>query len=105
MNDVATRAANGELGKKFATKEANFTALEVLYSLAQCTPDLSNAGCNTCLRDAISILPGCCSGKRGGRVLFPSCNVRYETFPFYKITHAAPQPSPVLPPPASSPGN
>ncbi|PSS04720.1 Cysteine-rich receptor-like protein kinase [Actinidia chinensis var. chinensis] len=104
MNDVATRAANDESGKKFATKEANFTALEVLYSLAQCTPDLSNAGCNTCLRDAISILPSCCGGKRGGRVLFPSCNVRYETFPFYKITRAAPPPSPVLLPPASSPG-
>ncbi|GFZ06299.1 protein kinase family protein [Actinidia rufa] len=103
MNDVATHAANNESGKKFATKEANFTALEVLYSLAQCTPDLSNAGCNTCLRDAISILPSCCGGKRGGRVLFPSCNVRYETFPFYKITRAAPPPSPVLLPPASSP--
>ncbi|XP_057463250.1 cysteine-rich receptor-like protein kinase 10 [Actinidia eriantha] len=104
MSDVATRAANDESGKKFATKEANFTALEVLYSLAQCTPDLSNAGCNTCLRDAISILPSCCGGKQGGRVLFPSCNVRYETFPFYKITRAGPPPSPVLLPPASSPG-
>ncbi|XP_057463249.1 cysteine-rich receptor-like protein kinase 25 [Actinidia eriantha] len=104
MSDVATRAANDESGKKFATKEANFTALEVLYSLAQCTPDLSNAGCNTCLRDAISVLPSCCGGKQGGRVLFPSCNVRYETFPFYKITRAAPPPSPVLSPPASSPG-
>ncbi|KAI3922387.1 hypothetical protein MKX01_006076, partial [Papaver californicum] len=26
--------------------------------------------------------PICCDGKQGGRVLRPSCNVRYETYPF-----------------------
>ncbi|PSR98439.1 Cysteine-rich receptor-like protein kinase [Actinidia chinensis var. chinensis] len=104
MNDVATRAVNDESGKKFATEEVKITAIDVLYSLAQCTPDLSDAGCNMCLGDAISSLPSCCDGKRGGRMVFPSCNVRYELFPFYKITQAAPPPAPVLPPPASSPG-
>ncbi|KAL7244051.1 hypothetical protein ACSBR1_016305 [Camellia fascicularis] len=90
MDDVATRASNGVSGKKFATREADFSALQTLYGLAQCTPDLTTSDCNTCLRDAISSFPDCCDGRRGGRVLFPSCNVRYETYPFY----ATPAPPP-----------
>ncbi|KAA3478608.1 cysteine-rich receptor-like protein kinase 25 [Gossypium australe] len=42
MNEIATRAAKGDqLGKKYATQEVNFTAFQTLYTLAQCTPDLS----------------------------------------------------------------
>ncbi|CAK9153116.1 unnamed protein product [Ilex paraguariensis] len=83
MDDIATRAANDQSGKKFATKEVNFTAYQNIYGLGQCTPDLSIYDCDTCLRDAISRLTGCCEGRRGGRVLFPSCNIRYELYPFY----------------------
>ncbi|KAL7244054.1 hypothetical protein ACSBR1_016308 [Camellia fascicularis] len=92
MDDVATRASNDVSGKKFATREADFSALQKLYGLAQCTPDLTTFDCNSCLRDAISSFPDCCDGRRGGRVLFPSCNVWYETYPFY----AAPTPPPSL---------
>ncbi|CAL5402732.1 unnamed protein product [Camellia sinensis] len=76
MDDVATRASNGVSGKKFATREAGFSALQKLYGLAQCTPDLTTFDCNSCLRDAISSFPHCCDERRGGRVLFPSCNIR-----------------------------
>ncbi|RVW19693.1 Cysteine-rich repeat secretory protein 38 [Vitis vinifera] len=30
----------------------------------------------------VSELPSCCDGKRGGRVVGGSCNVRYELYPF-----------------------
>ncbi|KAK6264897.1 hypothetical protein SCA6_020331 [Theobroma cacao] len=83
VNEIATRAANDQSGKKFATEEANFTSFQTLYTLAQCTPDLSVSDCDTCLQTAIAYLPSCCFGRPGGRVLFPSCNVRYE---FYRIT-------------------
>ncbi|KAL7242710.1 hypothetical protein ACSBR1_015154 [Camellia fascicularis] len=76
MDKVVTRAAKDQSGKKFATKTANVTAVDELYGLAQCTPDISSKDCNTCLSDAISSLPICCEGKQGGRYLFPSCNVR-----------------------------
>ncbi|KAK9936144.1 hypothetical protein M0R45_013004 [Rubus argutus] len=103
MNKMATEAANG--GDKFATKEANFTGLISLYSLGQCTQDLSSFDCNTCLRGAIAQLPGCCGGKLGGRVLYPSCTVRFEVYPFYhqNLTSAtAPAPAALpLPPPTS----
>ncbi|XP_028054585.1 cysteine-rich receptor-like protein kinase 10 isoform X2 [Camellia sinensis] len=107
MDDIATRASNGGFGKKFATSQTNYSSLQTLYGLAQCTPDLNGMDCNKCLRDGISNFPSCCDGNQGARVLFPSCNVRYEFYPFYNVTATAP-PSPPPPPPpppaASSPG-
>ncbi|CAK9146806.1 unnamed protein product, partial [Ilex paraguariensis] len=98
MSDIATRASNDQSGKKFATGEANFTALQNLSGLGQCTPDLSISQCNTCLRNGISSLPI----KQGARVLFPSCNIRYEMYPFFQAV--APPPA-SLPPPPSSPSS
>ncbi|KAK9223662.1 hypothetical protein WN944_012108 [Citrus x changshan-huyou] len=104
MSQAVTQAVNNT--KRFATRKANFTASQTLYSLAQCTPDLSSSDCNICLRGAIAQLPNCCSGKQGGRVLTPSCNVRYELYPFYNESATAPPaPAPVLlspPPPGSA---
>ncbi|XP_021293793.1 cysteine-rich receptor-like protein kinase 10 isoform X2 [Herrania umbratica] len=102
--EIATRAVADQSGKKFATEEANFTNFQTLYTLAQCTPDLPVSSCDTCLTTAIAFLPICCLGKQGGRVVFPSCNVRYELYPFYRITAQPPPQTPVRPsPPAPQP--
>ncbi|XP_056171976.1 cysteine-rich receptor-like protein kinase 10 isoform X2 [Syzygium oleosum] len=97
LNDVATRASTGGSGKKVAVAQADFTSLQKLYTLAQCTPDLTASDCDTCLHYGIGNLV---SGKQGGRVLTPSCNVRYELYPFYNTSAL---PAPVPPPPASAP--
>ncbi|XP_022720840.1 cysteine-rich receptor-like protein kinase 10 [Durio zibethinus] len=84
MKNAATLAVNATLGlKNFATREANISGFQTLYSLVQCTPDLQSSDCNTCLRGNIAALPNCCSEKQGGRVLNSSCNIRYEVYPFY----------------------
>ncbi|GAB4830974.1 Cysteine-rich receptor-like protein kinase, variant 3 [Ancistrocladus abbreviatus] len=99
MNEIAATAANGGSGKKFATKQVSFTAFETVYGLGQCTPDLSSLLCRQCLSQCIGSLPTCCSGKRGGWVLLPSCTARYEIYPFYDpAVAAAPAPPPLLPP-------
>lgn len=91
LNAAAEQAANGGGEKKFGTREANFSSFETLYTLAQCTPDLTEAECEECLKVGISRLPSCCNGKQGARVLFSSCNIRYELYPFY---HQSPAVSP-----------
>ena len=91
--------------KKFGTSQVNISAFQTLYNLIQCTPDLSSTNCSGCLLDAIKLLPWCCSGKQGGRVVFPSCSVRYELYPFYRMVATAPTPSPGVqssPPPSPS---
>ncbi|KAH9754764.1 cysteine-rich receptor-like protein kinase 10 [Citrus sinensis] len=72
--------------KMFATVKKNYTASQTLYSLVQCTPDLSRDDCSSCLRLAISLLNRCCGFKIGGRVMYPSCNFRYELYQFYNDT-------------------
>ncbi|KAJ6767274.1 CYSTEINE-RICH REPEAT SECRETORY PROTEIN [Salix purpurea] len=100
MNDTVTLATSATSGaKKFAVKEVYFNEFQNLYSLVQCTPDLSTSDCNRCLRIAISTLPSCCSQTPGARVLYPSCNVRYEIYEFYNTTAVALE-SPPPPPPA-----
>jgi hypothetical protein len=97
MNSLATLASNSLTAKKFATEEEAFNSSQKLYSLVQCTPDLTVSDCEMCFQSAIGGLPICCGGKQGGRVLLPSCNIRYELYPFYNFTAA----SPAFPPPAS----
>lgn len=103
MNDSASEVNSG--AKRFLTKEVNFDGFQTIYTLMQCTPDLSGADCTSCLRDAIARLSICCNGKLGGRVLFPSCNVRYELYPFYYQKTTPPAvvlPSPSPPPPSTT---
>ncbi|QCD95111.1 somatic embryogenesis receptor kinase 1 [Vigna unguiculata] len=83
MNKTANEAA-AAVGNKFATRQAYISGFQNLYCLAQCTPDLSLSDCRRCLSGVIGDLPWCCQGKQGGRVLYPSCNVRYELYPFYR---------------------
>lgn len=96
LSDVLQRAATGLVpGKKFGVQKANFTVLQNLYTLAQCTPDLTTADCTTCLQMAVGSLP---QGRQGARYFNPSCNVRYETYVFYNETNVA-----LMFPPAPSP--
>ncbi|KAJ6416422.1 hypothetical protein OIU84_002307 [Salix udensis] len=107
LNNISTRAASAASGaKKFAVQQANYTGVLKLYTLVQCTPDLSSSDCSRCLQGAISKLGNCCNRKQGGRVIFPSCDFRYELYEFYNATAAAeavpaPPPATPSPPPAS----
>ncbi|KAH9754780.1 cysteine-rich receptor-like protein kinase 10 [Citrus sinensis] len=100
MNEAVNQALSTT--KMFATVKKNYTASQTLYSLVQCTPDLSRDDCSRCLRLAISPLDGCCSIKIGGRVMYPSCNFRYELYQFYNDTSNGTLPPVFFSPP--SPG-
>ncbi|KAK9681639.1 hypothetical protein RND81_10G017100 [Saponaria officinalis] len=78
MNGLVNRTAN-DGGRKFVTQVLNFTRSDTLYAMQQCTPDLSAKDCGKCLTTAISRLQ---IGK-GSTLLQPSCQIRYELFPFY----------------------
>ncbi|GAB2282416.1 hypothetical protein Dimus_016961 [Dionaea muscipula] len=56
---------------------------ETLYALAQCTGDLSPLSCAQCLAIANDNFQGFCKYSKGCRVLYSSCYVRYELYPFY----------------------
>lgn len=101
MDDIRDRASSDHSGRKFATAEANYSLLQRVYGLAQCTPDISNSDCNTCLQNCISTFPTCCNTLQGARILFPSCYVRYEPYLFFNANFSA-APLPASPPPPST---
>ena len=103
MTDLASQASKVPAGAdKFGVNQVNISEFQTLYSLVQCTPDLSNTDCNSCLQAAIDRLRICCTGKQGGRVHFPSCHVRYELYPIYNLINTVPTPELPLPPPPLS---
>ncbi|CAA7049634.1 unnamed protein product [Microthlaspi erraticum] len=81
MNQAAIEAASSSI--KFSAMKTNWTALQTLYVLVQCTPDLRKQDCLSCLHKSID---GMSLNNLGGRVLWPSCSSRYEMYPFYNET-------------------
>ncbi|XP_028777912.1 cysteine-rich repeat secretory protein 38 [Neltuma alba] len=98
MKFLREKAAAGDSIRKFAAANATGPSNQTIYGLAQCTPDLSSKDCNICLNGAISEIPKCCDGMKGGRVVRPSCNIRYETYSFFDPAASQPFTSPPLPP-------
>lgn len=95
MIKCAEEAANST--RMFAVKKSDFTSSRTLYASVQCIPDLSSQDCLSCLQQSISELN---FNKVGGRFLVPSCNSRYEVYPFYNETVVTSVlPLPVSPPP------
>nr|GMD86340.1 cysteine-rich receptor-like protein kinase 25 [Ipomoea batatas]GMD86344.1 cysteine-rich receptor-like protein kinase 25 [Ipomoea batatas] len=105
MDQLIAPALSSGSDKKFAVLETNFSAFETVYALGQCTPDLSNDDCQICLTNAISLLSLHCFGAFGARVVFPSCNVRYEVFPFYNLSALGTPAPTILPNSESTKGN
>ncbi|KAM2481618.1 hypothetical protein PS1_005106 [Malus domestica] len=87
---LSEKAASGDSLKKFAAGHATVPDAETIYAFVQCTPDINQQNCSNCLKDSVSIIPGCCGGKKGGRVLKPSCYLRYEDGIFFDPSAAWP---------------
>ncbi|KAL5579080.1 hypothetical protein UlMin_011522 [Ulmus minor] len=102
LDNLKNRAAGGDSLLKFSTDNLSTSDFKTIYALAQCTPDLSRQQCNNCLGDIFGRIPNCCSGKKGGRVISPSCNFRYEDFLFYGLTEEEAPPPPPLTNPAAA---
>ncbi|XP_020233095.1 cysteine-rich receptor-like protein kinase 26 [Cajanus cajan] len=84
LDGLRTTAASALSARKYAASTATGPDAQLVYGLAQCTPDLSGPQCNNCLLQSIAEIPRCCNNRIGARILRPSCYVRYETdFPFY----------------------
>ncbi|KAI4354190.1 hypothetical protein L6164_003082 [Bauhinia variegata] len=79
IREEAIVANNKGLGKG----KSELTPFVTLYALVQCTRDLPELGCAQCLAIAVSNFPTFCNNRKGCRVLYSSCYVRYELYPFF----------------------
>ncbi|KAJ4982448.1 hypothetical protein NE237_033285 [Protea cynaroides] len=102
IDGLVQQAAYNSSSHMFADGAANYiTSLEKIYGLVQCTPDLSQYDCNTCLVQARVYVQGTgIVSQQGGRIMMPSCDLRYELDdPFYQIISAPPPPATSFAPP------
>ncbi|XP_034210863.1 cysteine-rich receptor-like protein kinase 26 isoform X1 [Prunus dulcis] len=86
LGNLSDRAASTNSLKKFAAGHATVPGGEPIYALAQCTPDIDKQNCSSCLKQSVTEIQTCCGGRNGGRVLKPSCNLRYENYSFFVST-------------------
>lgn len=63
--------------------ETTLSSFLTLYALVQCTRDLAPIDCAQCLAIAVGNFPMFCNRSKGCRVLYSSCYVRYELYPFF----------------------
>ncbi|TYG66353.1 hypothetical protein ES288_D06G261000v1 [Gossypium darwinii] len=96
MEAVAKKASMGSSKLKYATGVA-----EEIQALMQCTPDLSESNCLTCLRTLIRRYTACCRTYQGGYVEMPSCRMRWDLYTFFSPTADTVRLSLSSPPPDS----
>ncbi|WVZ96468.1 hypothetical protein U9M48_042105 [Paspalum notatum var. saurae] len=91
--------------RRFGTGEEGFDDAKYpkIYSLAQCTPDMTAAECRACLERIYRWrAPTYFAGKHGGRVFGVRCSFRFETYSFFSGNPLLQIPAP---PGAPAPGN
>lgn len=72
-----------------------------VYSLAQCTPDMSAGDCLACLGRLLGMVNESMAARVGGQIHVARCNLRYEMYRFYNGTpmirlSAASAPAPAM---------
>ncbi|TVU38658.1 hypothetical protein EJB05_12042, partial [Eragrostis curvula] len=104
INATADHAALNST-RRFATGEAAFDEeVPTVYAVAQCTPDQTPAQCRSCLARIISANIAGFENAVSGRLLWLSCNFRYDNKPFFNgpamVRLASPFPATPAPAPA-----
>ncbi|KAF5783921.1 putative protein kinase RLK-Pelle-DLSV family [Helianthus annuus] len=102
---IGVAAAGGNL-LKFDSGNTSGPGFSTIYALVQCTPYLSEQQCRNCFDELIQLFPSLYAGSIGGRVLLPTCNLRYEIYLFFnqsKLVITPPPPPPPTPPPTTPP--
>uniref|UniRef100_A0ACD5XXD7 Uncharacterized protein n=1 Tax=Avena sativa TaxID=4498 RepID=A0ACD5XXD7_AVESA len=96
---VTAQDAAADTARRYATTVMD--SVPTLYSLAQCTPDLSTGDCLACLQRLIGMVNDTMSMRLGGRIFVLRCNIRFEQFMFFDQPTRRISPSSIAPAPAS----
>ncbi|XP_009791095.1 cysteine-rich receptor-like protein kinase 15 isoform X2 [Nicotiana sylvestris] len=85
FDNLTYQATSVNPNLKYAANSDEFEPIQKLYGMVQCLPNLSAADCRACLNTALSAISTLLSDARvprGCRVLYASCNLRYELYQF-----------------------
>ncbi|BBH00021.1 cysteine-rich RECEPTOR-like protein kinase 10 [Prunus dulcis] len=99
VKNLSSEAASNP--SRFALGFTSYTDFNDIYGMVQCTQDLAENTCLTCLQEIASHVLECCDGYVGATLISKSCYLRYETYSFF-LSPIAHQPPPVASPPSPS---
>ncbi|KAJ0983301.1 hypothetical protein J5N97_011556 [Dioscorea zingiberensis] len=85
LMNVATSEAP-KSAARFAAGVRNFSQVEYIFGMVDCTRDLSSDDCARCLGEVVSLLPINGYGKLGARVSRISCVARFENYRFFSFS-------------------
>ncbi|KAL4271849.1 hypothetical protein GQ457_13G006530 [Hibiscus cannabinus] len=88
---------------KFSVGTIGYSQFSDIYGMVQCTRDLSENDCLSCLQAIIGFIPQCCDQKQGARIYAMSCGLRFELYAFFSTS--TPPISDIQPPPSVSPAD
>ncbi|KAK8312080.1 hypothetical protein V6Z12_D01G015900 [Gossypium hirsutum] len=83
---------------KFAVGAIGYSLFSDIYGMVQCSRDLPENGCLSCLQAIIGFIPQCCDKKQGARIFTMSCSLRFELYAFFQ-TSSPPISGMLSPPP------
>ncbi|KAG2240409.1 hypothetical protein Bca52824_090727 [Brassica carinata] len=61
------------------------SSISHVYSVVQCSKDVSIENCTHCLQQNVIEYRSCCRGRQGGIISRPSCFTRWEVYPFLDL--------------------
>ncbi|XP_042482257.1 putative cysteine-rich receptor-like protein kinase 35 [Macadamia integrifolia] len=89
MENLSLAAAGSP--SKFATgRNTTVNNFNFVYGMLQCTSDLSDNTCYSCLQNIIGDIPSSCNWRSGGNVYTDSCFLRYDSCLFFNLLSPAP---------------
>ncbi|CAL4931952.1 unnamed protein product [Urochloa decumbens] len=101
--DTVERAA-GTAPRRFATGVMDSgTTFPTVYSMAQCTPDLSAGDCLACLRRLVDMVNSTMALRMGAQIHVVRCYFRYEAYQFFDSQPMLRVGPPSVPAPAPAP--
>nr|XP_024935249.2 cysteine-rich receptor-like protein kinase 44 [Ziziphus jujuba var. spinosa] len=99
LNNLSSQAASAS--SRFVDGNATYKDSDIIYAIVQCTRDLTQNNCLTCLEDVIGYIPQSCDGKVGCQIYSISCFLRYEIYDFL-LSASPPELTPSPPFPSST---
>ncbi|GAU14920.1 hypothetical protein TSUD_47130 [Trifolium subterraneum] len=92
--------------KNYETRLVKLNNHQTLYTLVQCTPDLSGGDCETCLKNIFqNEIPWSSLASPEGKILYPSCYMMFGLSQFYSNGDEPEAFGQVSPPPTSKVGH
>ncbi|GKV42326.1 hypothetical protein SLEP1_g49737 [Rubroshorea leprosula] len=100
LDDSSERAQNSKILFDAHQNALRDDTSQHRYVLTQCSRDLNNSSCYSCLKEITNQIREYDGRYAGWRFFAPSCFARYEIYPFLEPVPAPPQPAPAPPQPA-----